>query len=48
MTAKQWKTKIKKQLSALDQKQEGYRPVIDTLADILEQRDDIIGHYRIS
>ncbi len=45
MTAKQWKTKIKKQLSALDQKQEGYRPVIDTLADILEQRDNVYIRY---
>lgn len=45
MTAKQWKTKIKKQLSSLEQKPEGYKPVMDTLADILEQRDNVYNQY---
>ena len=46
MTSKQWKTLIKKQLSALGQKEKAYDTVIATLADILEQRDYVFQQYQ--
>ena len=45
MTAKRWKNRIKRQLSTLDQRDDGYGPVIDTLADILEQRDNVYQQF---
>lgn len=45
MTAKRWKNRIKRQLSALDQRDDVYGPVINTLADILEQRDNVYQQY---
>lgn len=45
MTSKQWKNKIKKQLSALGQTEKAYESVIDTLSDILEQRDHVYEEY---
>lgn len=45
MTAKQWKTVINKALRDLGQTEKAYNAVIDTLADILEQRDNVYGRY---
>ena len=45
MTAKQWKNRIKQQLSALGQTEKAYDSVISTLADILEQRDAVYQQY---
>lgn len=45
MTAKQWKTQINKALSALGQTEKAYNHVIATLADILEQRDNVYQQY---
>lgn len=45
MTAKQWKTLIKKQLSDLDNMKKSYESVVSTLADILEQRDAVYQQY---
>lgn len=42
---KAWKTKIKKQLSALGQTESAYDSVVNTLAEILEQRDAIFQRY---
>ena len=45
MTAKQWKNRIKQQLSALGQTEKAYDSVVSTLADILEQRDAVYQQY---
>ncbi len=39
MSKRKWKTVIKKQMDALGIEVDPYGPIIDTLADILEQRD---------
>ena len=46
MTAKQWKSLIKKQLSELGQTEKAYDSVISTLADVLEQRDMVYKKYQ--
>ena len=46
MTSKQWKTLVKRQLSALGQQEKAYDSVIATLADILEQRDLVFQQYQ--
>lgn len=46
MTAKQWKSLIKKQLSELGQTEKAYDSVISTLADVLEQRDMVYQKYQ--
>ena len=45
MTAKMWRIRIREQLSDLSQNPKTYRPAINTLADILEQRDKIYAKY---
>ena len=45
MTAKMWRIRIREQLSDLSQNPKAYRPAINTLADILEQRDKIYTQY---
>lgn len=45
MTAKMWRIRIREQLSDLSQNPKTYRPAINTLADILEQRDKIYTQY---
>lgn len=46
MTAIKWKNLIKKQLSALGQTEKAYDSVVNTLADILEQRDAVYQQYQ--
>ena len=46
MTAKKWKSLIKKQLSALGNEEKAYDSVISTLASILEQRDAVYQQYQ--
>ena len=46
MTAIKWKNLIKKQLSALGQTEKAYDSVVNTLADILEQRDAVHQQYQ--
>ena len=46
MTATKWKNLIKQQLSALGQTEKAYDSVINTLADILEQRDAVYQQYQ--
>lgn len=46
MTAIKWKNLIKKQLSALGQNEKAYDSAVDTLADILEQRDAVYQQYQ--
>lgn len=45
MTAKQWKTTINKALRDLGQTEKAYKSVVDTLSDILEQRDRTYEQY---
>ena len=45
MTAKQWKNKIAASLKVIKVDPKQYRAVIDTLADILEQRDACLARY---
>lgn len=46
MTATKWKKIIRKQLFDLGQTEKSYDSVIDTLADILEQRDTVYQRYK--
>lgn len=46
MTKKKWKNVIKKQMALLDIDIEPYEPAVDTLADILAQRDEIFEEYQ--
>lgn len=46
LTAKQWATKIKKLCRRADVKAANYAPVIESLAEILEQRDQTMADYR--
>ena len=46
MNAIKWKNLIKKQLSALGQTEKAYDSVVNTLADILEQRDAVYQQYQ--
>lgn len=45
MTAKYWKTKINKALYALGQSEKSYNAIVETLANILEQRDRTYEKY---
>ena len=45
MTSKQWKNLITRQLTQLGNKETAYKSVISTLADILEQRDNVYERY---
>lgn len=45
MTAKQWKTLLRRQLKALGNTEKAYDSVVSTLADILEQRDAVHEEY---
>ena len=45
MTAKQWKNKIAASLKVIKVDPKQYRAVIETLADILEQRDSCLARY---
>lgn len=45
MDGKQWKTKIRKNICSLTDKKKEYEPLIDTLADILQERDRVFGKY---
>ena len=45
MTSKQWKNTINKALAGLGQTEKAYKSVINTLADILEQRDNVYQRY---
>ena len=45
MTAKQWKNKIAASLKVIKVDPKQYRAVIETLADILEQRDACLARY---
>ena len=45
MTSKQWKNLITRQLTQLGNKETAYKSVISTLADILEQRDNVYEQY---
>lgn len=46
MTAIKWKNLIKRQLSSLGQTEKAYDSVVNTLADILEQRDTVYQQYQ--
>ena len=48
MTKRQWINAIKKQMDTLNIDQDGYGPVIETLADILEQRDKTFQEFQDS
>ena len=45
MARKTWKSIIESQMCALDIKIEPYKPVIDTLCEILKQRDAVYRQY---
>ena len=45
MTAKQWKNKIAASLKVIKVDPKQYQAVINTLADILEQRDSCLARY---
>lgn len=45
MEAKRWKSKIKKAMAAQEQHGKAYESVIETLANILEQRDHVFEKY---
>ena len=45
MARKTWKSIIEGQMCALDIKIEPYKPVIDTLCEILKQRDAVYRQY---
>lgn len=46
MTARAWRKKIIEQMSAKGVKSDGFEHVIETLADILEERDAIYTQYK--
>jgi len=46
LTAKAWRKKIIEQMTAKGVKADGFENVIDTLADILEERDTIYTQYK--
>lgn len=48
MTKSRWKTVIFDQMKALDTQKDAYDPVVDTLADILAQRDKTAKEFRRS
>ncbi len=48
MTAKKWRLVILDQMQALDVQKTAYDPVVDTLADILMQRDKTAKEFRTS
>ena len=45
MESGKWKKKICEQMRSIDLNPDEYKPVIDTLADILEQRDAVLQKY---
>lgn len=48
MTKRKWKTVIEKQMGTLGIENEAYGPAIDTLAEILEQRDKTYKEFKES
>lgn len=46
LTAKKWRTKIKSLCKRAGVEAKDYAPVIDSLAEILEQRDQVMADYR--
>ena len=46
LTAKKWRTKIKSLCKRAGVEAKNYAPVIDSLAEILEQRDQVMADYR--
>lgn len=45
MTAKAWKSKLKKLMEAVGTYQSAFEPTIQAAADLLEQRDNVYSQY---